>query len=168
MQKIKAFLVAVGIVLLLVTAVFLAIGGGQIINGLRGPALPTEQTASTPAGDLDYLRQVVLSNERGVADAKLHQFEKTIRSLTVDPPSDNDAASIIAARAMAQFDNAHSTLVDPRLHRLPIRVHWFADGLFIVKARPEWAKFAWAKDRGNWRQVARTTFGACIGAGVRE
>ena len=128
-----------GVVLLFLTGTFFAIGGGQLVNVMRGPVLPSGNMTATPMGDLEYLRQVVLKNERGVTRDKLEQFEKTIRTLTIDQPLDGDAASLVASQAMAKLDNAHSTLTNPCLHRLPIRVRWFADGLFIVKARSEWA-----------------------------
>jgi hypothetical protein len=145
MRKLLLAIGALAIVAVLLTTAFLAIGGGQMINGMRGPKLPSQVTASTPTGDLEYLRQVVLNNEGGISNALLDQFQKIIRSVSANPAIDQDAASIVAARAMAVLANAHSTLTDPRLHRLPIRVHWFADGLFVVKTRPEWANLVGSK-----------------------
>jgi hypothetical protein len=112
---------------------------------IRAALRSFRQTPPTPAGDLEYLRTVVLKNERGLPGGKLEQFETTIRTLSAPAPETSDAASIIAARAMAELENAHSTPTDPRLHRLPIRVHWFADGLFIIKARPDWASLVGLK-----------------------
>src|SRR5256885_1891012 len=40
------------------------------------------------------------------------------------------------AKALAAYGNAHSTIIDPRLRRVPLRFHWFADGLYVVKAAP--------------------------------
>jgi hypothetical protein len=42
----------------------------------------------------------------------------------------------MASAALATFDNAHSTLTEPKMHRLLIRLHWVADGLIVVKAAP--------------------------------
>ena len=148
MRKIFLGIGILAIAFLLLVAAFFAIGGAQMINVKRGPALPSAQIPATPAGDLEYLRRVVLKNERGMSNDKLDQFEETMRRLTVNPPGNSDAASMIASRAMATLGNAHSTLTDPRLHRLPIRVHWFADGLFVVKARPELASLVGLKITG--------------------
>ena len=145
MRKLRLILLAVGIMFLSLVAVFFAIGGGQMVTVMRGPALPSEQMPATPAGDLEYLKKVVLKNERGLPSSSLEEFDSAISSLTATPPGDSDDASIIAARAMAKLDNAHSTLTDPRLHRLPIRVHWFADGLFIIKAAPDWTNLVGLK-----------------------
>jgi hypothetical protein len=145
MRKLLLGIGALAIVGLFLITAFLAIGGGQMTTVMRGPKLPSQGTASTPAGDLEYLRQVVVNNERGMSNELLDQFQKIIRSVSADPGIDQDTASIVAARAMATFANAHSTLTDPRLHRSPIRVHWFANGLFVVKARTEWANLVGSK-----------------------
>src|SRR5436305_13824841 len=90
-----------GVALLILTATFFAIGGGQIVNVMRGPLLPSGNITATPLGDLEYLRQVVLKNERGVTRDKLVQFEKTIRTLTIDQPMVGAAASLVASQAMS-------------------------------------------------------------------
>ena len=46
------------------------------------------------------------------------------------------AAARSGAR-LALFDNAHTHVSDGRLNRVPLRFHWFADGLYVVKAREE-------------------------------
>jgi hypothetical protein len=148
MRKILFGIGTMAVVTALILGAFLAIGGFQMIKIMRGPILPSPQIAQSPTGDLEYLRHVVLKNERGLSPDKLDRFDQTIRTLSSSSPANSDAASIIAARAMVTLDNAHSTLTDPRLHRSPVRAHWFADGLFIVKARPELANLVGSKITG--------------------
>ena len=145
MRKILGCVGSLATMAALIVTAFLSIGGWQMITVMRGPKLPAHPQRGLPGPDLEYLRQVVRENERGVTDDVLDQFEKTIRTLSATPPANADTASIIAARALAKLENAHSTLTDPRLHRLPIRVHWFCDGLVVVKARPEWAHLVGSK-----------------------
>src|SRR5689334_323220 len=82
-----------GMSFLILLAAFFAIGGGQIVNVMRGPKLPIRQANAAPASDLDYLRQVVLKNERGVGQDKLDQFENRIRALPTGSQSDRDMVS---------------------------------------------------------------------------
>jgi hypothetical protein len=140
MKTLRITFLTIGVAFLVGITAFFVVGGGQIITVLRGPKLPSGHLPPGPEGDLEFLRQAVLRNEHGAGKERLKDFETTISTLATTLPHDSETVSIIAARAMAQMKNAHSTLIDPRVHRLPIRVHWLADGLYIVKARPEWAK----------------------------
>ena len=125
--------------LLVFLVAFVALGGIGMVRVLAGPRLPARPSSLTPATDLAYLREVVLDNERGPTHTQFEQFKRLIDQ--GPPPQSEDELTLKASVALAAFDNAHSTLTEPRMHRLGIRVHWFADGLIIVKAAPESAPF---------------------------
>jgi hypothetical protein len=122
---------------ILLTGAFFSAGGWQIVTTLRGPTLPDAPRAHTPAGDLAYFRAAVIANERG---ATREQFAAFTSLLDEGPPPETvDDLTLVASRALASFDNAHTTLVRPMMRRLPVRLHWTADALIVVKARPEHA-----------------------------
>ncbi|MGD9967478.1 MAG: hypothetical protein AB7Q23_10120 [Hyphomonadaceae bacterium] len=122
---------------ILLTGAFFSAGGWQIVTTLRGPTLPDAPVALTPAGDLTYLRAAVIANERGATDEQFAAFTSLLDESR--PPDTVDDLTLVASRALASFDNAHTTLVRPVMHRLPIRLHWTADALIVVKSRPEYA-----------------------------
>ena len=128
--------IAIGLALLLalLTGAFLALGGVQLVRAMRGPDLPTYGAQASLASDLRFLREAVLRNERGATPA---QFDGFLRVIDGAPPLRSvDELTLIASEALAQFDNAHTTLMRPMMRRLPIRLHWTADALIVVKARP--------------------------------
>ncbi len=103
-----------------------------MIRAFEGPKLPPRASILTPATDLAYFRQAVLDNERGPSRAQFEQFTTLITQRHL--PKTVDELSLTASAALAVFDNAHSTLTEPKMRRLPIRLHWVADGLVVVKA----------------------------------
>ena len=128
---------AVAVIVAILAAAFFSWGGMQIVRVLRGPALPSAAVAASPAGDLAYLKAVVLATERGPTAEQFARFAEIIDSAPA--PTDVDDLTLIASRALAQLDNAHSTLARPMMRRLPIRLHWTSDALIIVKAQPDYA-----------------------------
>ncbi|HEX4779300.1 MAG TPA: hypothetical protein VH301_01010 [Usitatibacter sp.] len=133
----------ISVVALLAAAAFVAvalflIGAGQLVRTQRGPQLPaTEPGLSPHRTQVVYFRDVVLANERSGSSAQVNAFESFTRELywRSDALSD-ERLTLELAKALAVYDNAHSTVIDPRLHRVPLRFHWFADGLYVVKAAP--------------------------------
>ena len=116
---------------------FMAIGGWQFARLAIGPKLP-HSAALTQGTDAEYFRDVVLDNERSGSAAQRQAFDTFARELAARrPPLDDEALSLEAARGLALFDNAHTHVSDGRLNRVPLRFHWFADGLYVVKAREE-------------------------------
>ena len=85
MRKLRLILFAVGIIFLSLATVFFAIGGGQMVTVMRGPALPSEQMPATPAGDLEYLKKVVLKNERGLPSSLAHAPAELLKGLPKHP-----------------------------------------------------------------------------------
>jgi len=118
-------------------ALFL-IGAGQFVRLQRGPQWPlTEPGLSAHRTQVVYFRDAVLANERSGSRAQVNALESFTRELywRADGLSD-ERLTMELARALAAYGNAHSTVIDPRLRRVPLRFHWFADGLYVVKAAP--------------------------------
>jgi hypothetical protein len=128
---------ALAALLALSTIAFLSVGGMQMITVFRGPDLPAAESPPTLDGDLAYLRAAVIRNEHGASPA---QFERFTQVLDRAPPARSvDEVTLVASQSLAAFENAHTTMMAPAMHRLPVRLHWTADALIIVKARPEFA-----------------------------
>lgn len=130
----RRFLLALVSVAAILACFFFAIGGLQVLNMLRGPQLPVAEASGSPDSDLTFLRAAVLANERGATEAQRQRFQEIVDGAA--PPLNVDELTLTAFRGLAVFDNAHTTPISPLMHRLPIRVHWTADALVIVKARP--------------------------------
>ncbi len=89
--------------------------------------------------DLDVVRSRFLKYDRSFDPAGRDAFAKAINELEASLPGKNDQEIIVAlSRAVALSGNAHTRLYLLRnrteLRRLPVRVHWFSDGLFVVQA----------------------------------
>jgi hypothetical protein len=135
--------IATGVILVVAVAAFFSAGGMQVIRVLRGPDLPAAAADATPSADIAYLREAVLRNEHGAAP---EQYARFLSVLDKAPsPRTIDEFTLIAWRALAQFENAHTCLSRPLARRLPIRLHWVADG----RPRKCWRGFR------NWRAAVR-------------
>jgi len=89
--------------------------------------------------DLDVVRSRFLEFDRSFDPAARAAFRNAIDELGASLPDINDQEIIVAlSKAMALSGNAHTRLYLLRnrteLRRLPVRVHWFSDGLFVVRA----------------------------------
>lgn len=89
--------------------------------------------------DLDVVRSRFLKYDRSFAPPARAAFEKAILRLEVSLPDLSDQEIIVAmSKAIALSGNAHTRLYLLRnrteLRRLPVRVHRFSDGLFVVRA----------------------------------
>lgn len=129
--RMAIFIVTINLVL---AGVFLSAGGMQMLSR---PTLPKAGQPPSLSADVAFLREVVLANEAGVSTAQQAQFTKIIADAPV--PTTADELTLLASRSLAAFDNAHTTVLKSSMYRLPVRVHWTADALIIVKARPEYA-----------------------------
>jgi hypothetical protein len=120
---------------------FFAFGGWQLIRLQRGPTL-----AASATSDAEYFHFAVLENERSGSPEKRSAFDAFSRNLVARAAAlDPEALSMEVARGLAIFENAHTHVTDSHLARIPMRFHWFADGLHIVKARPDFASILGAR-----------------------
>ena len=92
--------------------------------------------------DLDTLATRFINVDRSFSPAERALFLETIAGIRKDLPQLNDAQiTARMAAAVALADNAHTRLYLLRnrqeLRRLPIRLWWFKDGLFVVRTTAE-------------------------------
>jgi hypothetical protein len=101
------------------------------------PRDPTEARLQ----DLDYLARIT-EVDRSFSPAAVQRFRARVEALRAQAPSLDRAAFLLGvSEAVAAADNAH-TNVDARAWReqlssVPVRFEWFAEGLHVVRARPE-------------------------------
>jgi len=113
--------------------VFLSAGGLQM---LRQPTIPAVDSPASLQSDLKFFHDVVLANETDITPEQVKNFESIIENAPT--PNTVDDLTLITLQALAVFDNAHTTAMTTKMYRLPVRFHWTADGLIIVKTRPEY------------------------------
>lgn len=112
---------------------FVSAGGLQMLSGLT---LPDYASPPSITSDAEYLQAVVLNNERDFTPAQRQEFIKIIDN--AEGLVDADGLTLLASRALAVFDNAHTTVLSPKMSRLPLRFHWTSDALIIVKTQAEY------------------------------
>ena len=93
--------------------------------------------------DLDALEQRFLRVDRSFSPAERAAFREAIAATRARLPGLNDAQVVArVAAAIALAHNAHTRLYLVRnrteLRRLPLRLWWFSDGLFVVRAAAEY------------------------------
>ena len=91
--------------------------------------------------DLGVVRGRFLEYDRSFSPRAKAEFEQAIDALEASLPRMNDQQVIVAlSEAVALSGNAHTRLYLLRnrteLRRLPVRLYWFSDGLFVIRATP--------------------------------
>ena len=100
--------------------------------------------------DLRFAVDTFLARDRSFSPEARQQFRTAIAELqrTVEGKTD-DQIIVELAKAVALAGNAHTRLYLLRnrseLRRYPIRVWWFADGLYVVRATPEYSELLGAR-----------------------
>lgn len=137
--------------LLLLCGVLCAVAAAQT----RDTQLTSESGRQrlTPAQwreDLQFAVDTFLARDRSFSPEARRQFRSAIAELqrTADGKSD-DQIIVEFAKAVALAKNAHTRLYLLRnrseLRHYPIRVWWFADGLYVVRATPEYSELLGAR-----------------------
>lgn len=129
--------------------------GGSLVGRLRqGPAdypfnLRPIPVYPKPANrieawgqDLDALEQRFIKVDRSFSPAERAAFHEAVAATREQLPRLNDAQIVMrVAAAVALARNAHTRLYILRnrteLRRLPLRLWWFSDGLYVVRATRE-------------------------------
>lgn len=99
--------------------------------------------------DINFLRRLV-DYDRSYTGQELRDFHLHIDALFARAGKLSDAELYLgAARAAAISDNGHTNVgtgaLYRRFNRVGVKVFWFADGLFIVRARDDLADLVGAK-----------------------
>ena len=133
--------------ILLLACVLWGVAAAQTVSS------PTTRQRLTPAQwreDLQFAVDTFLARDRSFSPEARQQFRNAIAELqkTVDGKTD-DQIIVAFAKAVALAKNAHTRLYLLRnrseLRRYPIRVWWFSDGLYVVRATPEYSQLLGAK-----------------------
>ncbi|MGF1454934.1 MAG: hypothetical protein ACFB6R_06100 [Alphaproteobacteria bacterium] len=95
-------------------------------------------TAQARAQDLDYLRKLI-TIDRSFSESARAEFTALLDGAAPKLADMSDAAFyLLIAKAAALADNGHTGISDQPLYRrfktIRARLHWFADGLFVVRA----------------------------------
>lgn len=101
-------------------------------------------TAEQWRADLQFAVDSFLSRDRSFSDAARARFQAAVAALQDSAGSIPDERMIAGlAHAVALAENAHTRLYLARnrseVRRLPVRLWWFSDGLYVVRAKEEHA-----------------------------
>src|SRR6266536_3659873 len=136
--------------MLLLCCVLCAVADSQT----KDASLPNEaRQRLTPAQwreDLQFVVDTFLAQDRSFSPAARQRFRNVIAGLKKTLEVKTDEQIIVElAKAVALSRNAHTRLYLLRnrseLRRYPIRVWWFAEGLYVVRATPEYSELLGAK-----------------------
>jgi hypothetical protein len=122
------------------------LAAGVAVAVLQPPPSPPKPAPSRPGDrrmavlqDLDYLRQVP-RYDRSFSPPARAAFDAQIDRLQTQAAGLDDAGlEMGASRALALADNGHTNtrgvLLGQGLNAIPVRLAWFSDGLFVVRAK---------------------------------
>lgn len=107
-------------------------------------------TAAQWREDLQFAVDVFLARDRSFSPAARQQFRNATAELQKNADGKSDNQIIVEfAKAVALAKNAHTRLYLLRnrgeLRRYPIRVWWFADGLYVVRTTPAYSELLGAR-----------------------
>ena len=107
-------------------------------------------TAAQWREDLQFAVDTFLARDLSFSPEARREFRNAIAELQKNVDGKNDDQIIVGfAKAVALAKNAHTRLYLLRnrseLRRYPIRVWWFADGLYVVRARPDYSELLGAR-----------------------
>ncbi|MGA4508794.1 hypothetical protein ACQB6R_11775 [Propionibacteriaceae bacterium G1746] len=91
------------------------------------------------SGDVQFLMDAVERHESGISRDQRRDFVELLASR---PVRSVDELTLAAQESLALLDNAATTVLVTRAHRLPIRLGWMRDSLVVVKASPEYEHLA--------------------------
>jgi len=100
--------------------------------------------------DLQFAVDTFLARDRSFSPAARQEFRAAIARLQQTVESKRDEQIIVElAKAVALANNAHTRLYLVRnrteLRRYPIRVWWFPEGLYVIRATPEYSDLLGAR-----------------------
>lgn len=127
-------LIGYAVMNLILVVVFISAGGLQMLSS---PTMPIAELPLSLSSDAKLLRELVLANEIDVTPQQQAKFKDILDDSST--LNNVDDLTLLTSQALAVFDNAHTTVLAPKMYRLPIRFHWTADALIIVKAQAEYA-----------------------------
>lgn len=126
---------------------FLNLRYGQVLPGAAF-ALPRD-AAEANAQDLDYLARFT-EVDRSFDDAAKERFAASVASLRARAAALTRPEFVMGiAESLAIADNPHTNLDRgywrALLNSAPVRVEWFADGLYVIRTRTQYADLLGAR-----------------------
>lgn len=118
------------------------------------------------AGDVQYLIDAVERHEFGITREQREDFEQI---LNARPVRTIDELVLACCESLAVFDNAATTVLITRAHRLPVRFAWMRDSLVVAKASPEYEHLAGQRVNliaGSAPDVTWPLFARFVGGGT--
>ena len=111
--------------------------GDAVSNVAATPLLTPAQMRE----DLAVLREKLGILDRSFDDVQRLQFEKQVDEATQAADRlDSARFELSVRRAVAVSRNGHTNVSTGRFfHHLPVRLWWFRDGLYVIKAHPDFA-----------------------------
>ncbi len=133
--------------LMLIFGLVLIFVPGAAVAAEAPPAPMPRLTPSQMREDLIYLRDVFGAKEqsfdaRGRVEFNSFVNDAITRVASLDAPQ----FALAVARAVAIPHNTHTAAYpEPFFHSLPLRLWWFSDGLYVVKAHPDFKRLIGAR-----------------------
>jgi len=111
------------------------------------PGPRPQLTADQMRDDLVFLRDVWAPAEKSFNTQQRESFNGIVSDAVAHVDSlDAAQLGLVVARAVATPHNAHtSAYPEGVFHSLPLRLWWFADGLYVVKAHPDFKNLIGAR-----------------------
>jgi hypothetical protein len=111
------------------------------------PAPKPRLTVDQMREDLIYLRDVWAPKEKSFNPQQRDAFNRIVDDAVAHVDSlDAPRFALVVARAVAIPHNTHTSAYPQAFfHSLPLRLWWFADGLYVVKAHPHFANLIGAR-----------------------
>jgi hypothetical protein len=99
------------------------------------PAYATTRDASWTADVKFLVSELPRRHLNPFTKISRSQFEAAGAALVADIPSLSDSDVLVRMmQLIASVGDGHTTLNNPPLHRLPISLYWFSDGMFVTAA----------------------------------
>jgi hypothetical protein len=129
----------------LASALILCLLAGGRVHAQRQPMTPAAWRA-----DLSFAIDSFLPRDLSFDEAERARFRSAVATLADSADRLSNEEMIVGlARAVALAGNAHTRLYLLRnrseLRRLPVRVWWFSDGLYVIRAQPSHADLLGAR-----------------------
>lgn len=110
-----------------------------VLSGCAGHTIGTGLTAAEMRSDLEYLGATFPERERSFTTATLALFRERLAALSARADTLSQNQFVMGLQwAVAAADNGHTEALvhEHQRLRLPLDLRWFADGLYVVAARP--------------------------------
>ena len=110
-----------------------------VFSGCASPEIRDDLTERERRADLDYLASVFADREQSFTDTTRALFEERLASVEARVGSVTHDQFLIGVQwAVAAADNGHTEALthEHQRLRLPVDLHWFEDGLYVIAARP--------------------------------